>query len=112
MKKQNNLNKCGNFQKSGLDHQFFPVLYLNTFFLETGSYYVDQANLELRDPPASASGELGLKEYTTTAQFNTSCFCFVLFCLDRFFCVALAILELNLETRLAWNSEFCLPLPP
>ena len=29
---------------------------------------VNQAGLELRDPPASASSVLGLKEYATTAQ--------------------------------------------
>jgi hypothetical protein len=29
-----------------------------------------------------------------------------------FLCVALAVLELTLWTRLASNSEICLPLPP
>jgi hypothetical protein len=29
-----------------------------------------------------------------------------------FLCVALAVLELTLLTRLASNSEICLPLPP
>jgi hypothetical protein len=29
-----------------------------------------------------------------------------------FLCVALAVLELTLWTRLAWNSEIHLPLPP
>ena len=33
-----------------------------------GTYPVDQAGLELRDPPASASQVLGLKACTTTAQ--------------------------------------------
>ena len=32
---------------------------------------VDQAGLELRDPPASASQMLGLKVCATTAQFMT-----------------------------------------
>jgi hypothetical protein len=29
-----------------------------------------------------------------------------------FLCIALAVLELTLSTRLASNSEICLPLPP
>jgi hypothetical protein len=29
-----------------------------------------------------------------------------------FLCIALAVLELALQTRLALNSEICLPLPP
>ena len=33
-----------------------------------GTHYVDQAALELRDLPASASEVLGLKVCTTTAQ--------------------------------------------
>jgi hypothetical protein len=32
-----------------------------------GTHSVDQAGLELRNPPASASQVLGLKAYTTTA---------------------------------------------
>jgi hypothetical protein len=32
-----------------------------------GSYFVDQAGLELRNPPASASQVLGLKASATTA---------------------------------------------
>jgi hypothetical protein len=41
-------------------------------------------------------------------------FCFVFFFVIEigFLCVALAILELTLKTRLAWNSEIHLPLPP
>jgi hypothetical protein len=31
-----------------------------------GTHFVDQAGLELRNPPASASQVLGLKAYTTT----------------------------------------------
>jgi hypothetical protein len=31
---------------------------------------------------------------------------------ERHHCVALAVLELTLLTRLALNSEICLPLPP
>jgi hypothetical protein len=33
-----------------------------------GTHSVDQAGLELRNPPASASQVLGLKVYTTTAR--------------------------------------------
>jgi hypothetical protein len=42
----------------------------------------------------------------------------LLFCLffvffeTGFLCVALAVLKLTLYTRLASNSEICLPLPP
>jgi hypothetical protein len=39
-------------------------------------------------------------------------FCFVLFFKRGFLCIALAVLELTLQTRLASNSEICLPLPP
>ena len=53
-------------------------------------------------------------------------FCFVLFlffvCVfllggggflqTGFLCIALAVLELTLKTRLALNSDICLPLPP
>jgi hypothetical protein len=35
-----------------------------------GTHSVDQAGLELRDPPASASQMLGLKVCTTTTQFG------------------------------------------
>jgi hypothetical protein len=33
-----------------------------------GTHFVDQAGLELRNPPASASRVLGLKVYATTAR--------------------------------------------
>jgi hypothetical protein len=33
-----------------------------------GTHSVDQAGLELRNPPASASQVLGLKAYASTAQ--------------------------------------------
>jgi hypothetical protein len=39
-------------------------------------------------------------------------FCFFWFLETGFLCVALAVLELTLETRLASNSEIHLPLPP
>ena len=40
--------------------------------------------------------------------FGFCCFCFV----DSIPCIALAVLELTLETKLGLNSETCLPLPP
>jgi hypothetical protein len=52
----------------------FPLFFF-FFFLETGflcssgcpgTHFVDQAGLELRNPPASASGVLGLKACATT----------------------------------------------
>jgi hypothetical protein len=39
-------------------------------------------------------------------------FFFSFFFETGFLCVALAVLELTLWTRLASNSEICLPLPP
>jgi hypothetical protein len=38
----------------------------------TGTHYVDQAGLELRNLPASASQVLGLKACSTTAQLELS----------------------------------------
>jgi hypothetical protein len=40
-------------------------------------------------------------------------FCFFVFCFFKtgFLCIALAVLELSLQTRLASNSEIRLPLP-
>jgi hypothetical protein len=50
------------------------------------------------------------------SSFSFFLFCFVLFCFcffeTGFLCVALAVLELTLETRLASNSEIRLPRPP
>ena len=37
-----------------------------------GTYFVDQAGLELRNPPASTFQVLGLKAYTTTTQLQRS----------------------------------------
>jgi hypothetical protein len=34
-----------------------------------GTHFVDQAGLELKNPPASASQVLGLKAYATTARW-------------------------------------------
>ena len=44
--------------------------------------------------------------------FGWLVFCFVLFFETGFLCIALAVLELTLETRLASNSEIRRPLPP
>jgi hypothetical protein len=54
-----------------------------------GTHFVDQAGLELRNPPASASQVLGLKACATTARL----FCFFE---TGFLCVDLAVLELTL----------------
>jgi hypothetical protein len=43
-----------------------------------GTHSVDQAGLELRDPPAPASRVLGLKACATTAQLFFVLFCFLL----------------------------------
>jgi hypothetical protein len=65
-----------------------------------GTHFVDQAGLELRNPPASASGVLRLKACATTpgsllASFFSFFFFFV-FSETGFLCVALALLELTL----------------
>jgi hypothetical protein len=54
-----------------------------------GTHFLDQAGLELRNPPASASRVLGLKACATMPGF-------VLFFKRKFLCVALAVLELTL----------------
>jgi hypothetical protein len=57
----------------------FVFLFFCFFFLDRvslcgpgcpGTHFVDQAGLELRNPPASASQVLGLKVCITTAQQN------------------------------------------
>jgi hypothetical protein len=59
-----------------IPHSFFFVCLLVFCFFETGflcspgypgTHFVDQAGLELRNPPASASQVLGLKVCATTA---------------------------------------------
>jgi hypothetical protein len=42
-----------------------------------GTHFADQAGLELRNPPASASQVLGLKAWATTPQRGFVLFCFV-----------------------------------
>ena len=83
---------------------FFLVFWVRVFLCRPGCpgiHFVDQAGLELRNPPASASQVLGLKACATTARlfFFFVLFCFVLFCFvfeTGFLCVALAVLELTL----------------
>jgi hypothetical protein len=64
-----------------------------------GTHIVDQADLELRNPPASASRVLGLKACATTARLRIlifkGSFLFCFFFETGFLCVALAVLELN-----------------
>ena len=44
---------------------------------------------------------------------NSSCVdCFVVVFVTKFVCVALTVLELALQTKLAFNSQICLPLSP
>ena len=66
---------------------FFFFLVFETGFLISlyspgcpGTHFVDQAGLELRNPPASASRMLGLKACATTpSKFVPSCHSFCLF---------------------------------
>jgi hypothetical protein len=55
---------------------FFFFWFFETGFLCSpvcpGTHFVDQAGLELRNPPASASQVLGLKAFATTPGFNKS----------------------------------------
>jgi hypothetical protein len=51
---------------------FCLLVCLFLFFFETGFLCVDQAGLELRNLPASASGMLGLKVWATTPSFQPS----------------------------------------
>ena len=74
---------------------FFCLFVFGFGFFETGfllyspdcprTHFVDQAGLDLRNLPASASRVLGLKACTTTAWLLGSFVClFVLFCLFCF----------------------------
>jgi hypothetical protein len=49
-----------------------------------GTHFIDQAGLELRNLPASASQVLGLKACATTPGSVFVLFCFVLFCFVLF----------------------------
>jgi hypothetical protein len=44
-----------------------------------GTHFVDQAGLELRNPPTSASQELGLKACTTSQSSDFLSFSFTVF---------------------------------
>ena len=94
------------------DNFLFVVVFLLFFFSlqdrvslchfvacpETSSYRPDWPRNH-RDPLASASRELKLKVYATTAQL-------LLFFKTGFFCAALEpVLQLTLQTRLASNSQ-------
>jgi hypothetical protein len=54
-----------------------------------GTHFVDQADFELRNPPASASQVLGLKEYATTPGFH-----------------------INSKSKVPYQQERRTPLPP
>jgi hypothetical protein len=47
-----------------------------------GTHSVDQAGLELRNPPASASRVLGLKACATTPGLLSLSFCFSCYCVE------------------------------
>ena len=80
--------------------------------------------LELYSTLPCSSRHLVLEQMTLGWLPTGFCFCFVLFFVFFFFvfvffffetgflCIALAVLELTLLTRLASNSEIRLPLPP
>ena len=61
---------------------------------------------------------LGTEHKLSTGAASAVLCCAVLCCavllllLSGFLCIVLAVLELDLYTRLALNSEICLPLPP
>ena len=59
---------------------FFSLVFPDRNSWLSWTHCVDQAGFELRDQPASASWELGLKVFATTAQSGVWFFCFVLFC--------------------------------
>jgi hypothetical protein len=67
--------ESGHFGKHYI-HEFLCVA-----LAALGTHSVDQAGLELRDPPASASGVLGLKVYGTLPDFLS--FSFFFFFQDR-----------------------------
>jgi hypothetical protein len=68
---------CGYVAQVGLE--LWTLVSLSLFFFRDrvslyipgcpGTHSVDQAGLELRNPPASASGVLGLKACATTPGF-------------------------------------------
>jgi hypothetical protein len=60
----------------------FVFWFFETGFLCPGTYSVDQAGLELRNLPASASQVLGLKACATTARLGSNS-CFVIISLNN-----------------------------
>ena len=97
-------------------------------FLRPESYHVPQANLELSIllPQTPRLAGTWLQMFTTLPnpfmiflwlfflRFGFCLFICLFVCLffeTRFLCVTVAVLELALQTRLAWNSEVSLPLP-
>jgi hypothetical protein len=67
-----------------------------------GTHSVDQAGLELRNPPASASQVLELKVCATTARLQElSLPCFVLFCFVLFCFVLFCFVKIELLFFLA-----------
>jgi hypothetical protein len=115
--------RCKSLSHMNCNHQHFQAPnYLQTFFVSflflffrdrvslcspgcPGTHFVDQAGLELRNPPASASRVLGLKVCATTPSFRT------------FFCTLLCILcwlvqTVNLTTpRITWEESLREELP-
>jgi hypothetical protein len=79
-----------------------------------GTHFVDQAGLELRNPPAFASQMLGLKACATTTWQYTVCFFVCLFGLNQPNKQTLKVAEikifpcqcfLSLSTFLIWNKD-------
>ena len=58
-----------------------------------GTHSVDQAGLELRNPPASAFQVLGLKAYTTTAWLNIHLYLFIFVCMYVYMYVYVCVRE-------------------
>jgi hypothetical protein len=65
-------NKNAEIERSKpLIHFFFPETRVSLYSPGCpGTHSVDQAGLELRNPPASASGVLGLKACATTRGYT------------------------------------------
>ena len=73
-----------------------------------GTHSVDQAGLELRNPPASASRVLGLKACTTTARLDTSYTQNWLLSLshyDKDLCLVLSVLLCNSFPSMGWLRD-------
>jgi hypothetical protein len=70
-----------------------------------GTHSVDQASLELRNPPASASQVLGLKACATTARLPVTVLIFVLFCFV--FCFLFCFILFCFRDRVSLCSLGC-----